>query len=131
MVTVDCIICSGSGIGLQILLIRRGNEPYKGLWALPGGFVDMDEDLHEAARRELLEETGIECNNLIQYKAIGTPGRDPRGRSISVVFTGLVGIDTIALPGDDAADARWFPVASLPGLAFDHSKIVEDFLRAR
>jgi 8-oxo-dGTP diphosphatase len=130
MVTVDCIVTSGSGNGLQILLIRRGNEPFKDLWALPGGFVDMDEDLHEAARRELMEETGIECENLVQFKAYGAPGRDPRGRTISVVFTGTVGMNTIALPGDDAADAGWFPVSSLPDLAFDHSSIVNDFLHA-
>jgi 8-oxo-dGTP diphosphatase len=127
MVAADvvCLRPSADGEGSEVLLVRRRNEPFRGRWALPGGFVEMDEDLPDAARRELLEETGVEATDLVELGAFGRPGRDPRGRVISVVF--MAGIARSAPEprgADDAAEARWFPLASLPPLAFDHEEII-------
>ena len=110
---------------LQLLLIRRGHEPFAGKWALPGGFVGIDEDLEDAARRELLEETGLNADELAQLQTFGQPDRDPRERVISVVFFGFAdpsGSDPRA--GDDAAQAKWFDIDDLPELAFDHAEII-------
>lgn len=109
----------------ELLLIRRGQEPFAGRWALPGGFVHIDEDLEPAARRELLEETGLHAAELRQLETFGRPGRDPRERVITVVFIGGAA-DPTAEPkgGDDAADARWFDLDGLPPLAFDHAEII-------
>jgi 8-oxo-dGTP diphosphatase len=108
-----------------VLLIRRGNPPFEGRWALPGGFVEMDEDLEPAARRELAEETGLAAGPLVQVGAFGRPGRDPRGRVVSVAFTGAPAAeDAVPEPASDAAEARWFPLDDLPGLAFDHAEII-------
>lgn len=104
----------------EVLLIRRGREPFKGAWALPGGFVEMDEDLPDAARRELLEETGLEAAELRELGAWGRPGRDPRGRVISVVYVtelppaGEGAEGSAPAAGDDAADAAWFDLDALP-----------------
>lgn len=131
MVTVDCIITSVISGRQNILLIQRGHYPFRGMWALPGGFVDMDEDLAEAAARELLEETGVQCDKLVQFATYGKPGRDPRGRVISVVFSGSVHHNEVTLSaGDDASKAVWFDITQLPPLAFDHKEILQDFLNA-
>lgn len=127
MVTVDALLLSKSST-TEILLIQRKNDPFKGKWAIPGGFIGMDENLEIAAKRELFEETGIEINNLQQFRTYGKPGRDPRGRTISVVFIAYVD-NTIPAKGmDDALQAHWFDVANLPELAFDHNQIIEDVL---
>jgi 8-oxo-dGTP diphosphatase len=134
MVTVDAAVfffCSDRlRRTVKLLLINRGSEPYKGMWALPGGFVDMDEELEDAAVRELAEETGIRNVRLEQMHTFGRCGRDPRGRQISIVFVGVVPGRTVRPPrpkaGDDAAKARWFDLERLPpNLAFDHSEVVD------
>lgn len=127
--TVDCVVFGFDGDGLQVLLIRRGLEPYLGSWALPGGFVDIDEDLDVAARRELKEETHLEQVFLEQLFTIGTPGRDPRGRVVSVAYYALVRPDQHPATGDsDATEAAWHPVEKLPPLAFDHALILDKAL---
>jgi len=125
-VTVDCLIYRLNDAGInEVLLIRRANDPFKNQWALPGGFIEMDEDLHEAAKRELFEETGIVHNGLQQLFTVGTPGRDPRHRTISIIYGGVFNPDSMEIKaGDDAKDAKWFTVNSLPTLAFDHNKII-------
>lgn len=128
-VTVDILMLASSKGQDSILLIQRKNDPYKDSWAFPGGFVEDDEDLEAAARRELEEETGIAVDNLTQYKAVGTPGRDPRGRTVTVIFFGALDADQMekATGGDDAAKARWFSLDVLPDLAFDHQEILDEF----
>jgi 8-oxo-dGTP diphosphatase len=114
----------------HVLLIRRGNEPFKGDWALPGGFVEEGETLDACAHRELLEETGVSGVRLRQLGTWGDPGRDPRGWSISVAYWGEVeGVLPEARGGDDAAHAEWKPVDRLPTLAFDHADMVAQALR--
>ena len=129
-VTVDAIVVAEIGDAKSVLLIRRGHEPFAGSWALPGGFVDIDEDLDDAARRELLEETGLRIGDVIQIGAFGDPNRDPRGRAISVAFLAILDSEPAPRAGDDAAEARWFPIDHLPTtLAFDHERILESGLR--
>jgi 8-oxo-dGTP diphosphatase len=110
----------------DLLLIERGCEPYKGCWALPGGFVELDEDLHTAAMCELFEETSIRVTEMTQLGAWGKPGRDPRGRNIGVAYMATITPEEarLARAGDDAAVAAWHPVSNLPPLAFDHEEIV-------
>ncbi|MFO0844387.1 MAG: NUDIX domain-containing protein [Gemmataceae bacterium] len=129
-VTVDVALFTVAGPGhplrLEVLLIRRGDEPFRGRWALPGGFVHEHEDLPDAAARELGEETGLRGVYLEQVGAVGTPGRDPRGHTVTVVWVGLVPADRGALQASgDARAAAWFDVAGLPKLAFDHAAILE------
>ena len=125
MVTVDIIVLRRGSRGTEILLIQRANEPFRGCWAFPGGFVDENEDLEAAAYRELREETGLTGLTLMQCRAVGTPGRDPRGHTISVVYVAkcLAG-QRDAVAGDDAAALGWFPLHTLPDLAFDHADIL-------
>ncbi|MBK7600461.1 MAG: NUDIX hydrolase [Acidobacteria bacterium] len=125
-VTVDLVIFTIVDDDLKVLLIRRGNEPYQGLWALPGGFVGIGESLEEAAARELQEEVGVRNVYLEQLYTFGEPERDPRGRVISVSYFALVDAErqTIAA-ASDAADARWHSVFKPPRLAFDHRKILD------
>jgi 8-oxo-dGTP diphosphatase len=123
-VTVDAILISPER---KVLLIERGREPYLGKWALPGGFINMDEELETACRRELEEETGIRMGELKQFKAFGAVHRDPRHRTISVLFYAFTDDELLASAGDDAANAQWFPVNDLPDLAFDHLQILEEF----
>ncbi|MGE5449689.1 MAG: NUDIX domain-containing protein, partial [Bacteroidales bacterium] len=104
-VTVDCILISQNN---SILLIQRGGEPFKDKWAIPGGFIEMDESLEVACYRELEEETGIKVKKLSQFKAYGAVDRDPRGRTISVVFYSFTDNEVEAKAGDDAANAQWF-----------------------
>lgn len=130
MVTVDVVCFREGPQGLRVLLIRRGREPYKDRWAIPGGFVHMDEDLETAARRELREETHLEPARLEQFYCFGDPGRDPRGRTISVAFLARIedneeSLCRSVLADDDASDAQWFDPGNLPTLAFDHDRILE------
>lgn len=113
----------------KILLIQRRNHPYIGKWALPGGFVDMNEDLKAAALRELNEETGIKGVEIEQFQTFGAVDRDPRHRTISVVYSGIVKDEIKCKGRDDAADARWFEINDLPELAFDHDEILKSFLK--
>lgn len=125
MVTVDVVIFTLRENDLQVLLIRRRNPPFAGMWAIPGGFVDIDESLEAAAARELEEETGVRDVYLEQFHTFGDPGRDPRGRTITVAYLALVRADRVQpRAGDDAAEARWWPVRALPPLAFDHDRIL-------
>jgi 8-oxo-dGTP diphosphatase len=124
-VTTDVVLFTIRDDSLQVLLIERGNAPFKGHWALPGGFVDIDEDLEACATRELAEETGVEDIYLEQLATFGKPGRDPRERVISVAYLALAPETALAVQaGDDAAAAAWFPVKALPALAFDHAEII-------
>lgn len=125
MVTVDAAVFSFSRGKARLLLIERKKDPYKGQWAVPGGFIEMDEELEDAVARELEEETGLTGIVLEQLGTFGTVGRDPRGRQITVVFMGIApqGKTTVR-GGDDAAEARWFPIDRLPAnLAFDHDQV--------
>ncbi len=116
--------------GLRVALIRRRNEPYRGRWCLPGGFVEEDEDLPRACARELFEETGLAPVAIFQLGAWGKPGRDPRGRNVTVAYGAVVHPEEQdAAAGDDAADAAWHPVADLPPLGFDHADILAAGLR--
>lgn len=124
-VTVDIIIFRLAGQRAEVLLIKRGNDPYKGKWALPGGFVDEDEPLPAAAARELEEETALKDILLTQMHTFGDPGRDPRGHTVSVVYAGYLPKGAVAKAGDDAAETAWFSMEELPGMAFDHQQIVE------
>lgn len=123
-VTVDAILVSNRKF---VLLIERGRDPFKGKWALPGGFIDMDEPLEIACQRELEEETGLRVGDLKQFRAYGGVNRDPRHRTISVLFYAFTEDELIASAGDDAAKAQWFPLDQLPELAFDHQQIIAEF----
>jgi 8-oxo-dGTP diphosphatase len=124
-VTVDIIILRIAGNDAEVLLIKRAKDPFKGKWALPGGFVDEDESLEDAAARELHEETALKGLMLTQMHAFGNPGRDPRGHTVSVAFVGYLPLGAEPKAGDDAADTGWFKFNDLPDLAFDHKEIIE------
>lgn len=126
-VTTDCVIFGFDGSNLKILLIQRGIEPYKGKWALPGGFLKPDESAETGALRELKEETGLESAYIEQFHTYSTPDRDPRERVITISFLALVKLQDVK-GGDDAADARWYSVHEVPQLAFDHDVILRDAL---
>ena len=123
-VTTDCVIF-GYDLheGLSILLVQRGIDPFKGRWAFPGGFLKMDEDADTGARRELKEETGFEAASITQFGAFTDVDRDPRECVITIAYLALVRKGSVQ-GGDDAADARWFPVSAVPPLAFDHDRIL-------
>jgi 8-oxo-dGTP diphosphatase len=130
-VTVDVVALTEVDGELRLLVVRRGSPPFEGRWALPGGFLEVDEDLAPGALRELQEETGIALRpqDLRQVGAYGAPDRDPRGRTISIAFLARLDDQPEAQGGSDAADARWRPVAELLDdgeLAFDHAEIVRD-----
>ena len=122
-VTTDCVIFGFDGERLQVLLIERGIEPYKGRWAFPGGFLKIDETAEEGALRELKEETGLEGAYMEQFHTFSAPERDPRERVITIAYYALVKIQEVK-GGDDAASARWFPLDDIPSLAFDHDYIL-------
>jgi 8-oxo-dGTP diphosphatase len=128
--TTDVAVVAAAPDGPKVLLIQRANEPFAGRWALPGGFLEPGELLADCARRELREETGLEVDELEQLGAYDTPGRDPRGWIISIVFIARVPEPGDVRGADDAADARWFAFDELPPLAFDHDREIAD-LRAR
>lgn len=130
MVTVDTVIFTILDADLKVLLIRRGVEPFKDQWAIPGGFVGMDEDLEAAARRELQEETNVADVYMEQLYTFGAPDRDPRGRTITVAYFALIAADRRELAAaTDSAEVRWASVYELPALAFDHASIIEYALR--
>src|SRR5258708_33335316 len=123
-VTVDVLIFTIAEDRLKVALIRRGIPPFRGQWAIPGGFVLQSESLEEAALREVREEAGVEDVFLEQLHTFGDPFRDPRRRVITVAYFALVSRDRIRLPASaDAADVRWYPVDDTPSLAFDHNRI--------
>lgn len=124
MVTVDALVFAVGGARPKVLLIKRGKEPFLGEWAVPGGFLELDEELGYCAVRELQEETGLTGVGLSQMHTFGTIGRDPRGRQITVVFAGTVDEELAVTGGDDAAEAAWFDVDGLPEMAFDHAEVV-------
>ena len=127
-VTVDIILIKETN-PKQVLLIQRNNEPFKNCWALPGGFVNENEDLEMAAKRELEEETQIKVERLTQIGAYGKPFRDPRGHMVSVAYFGVTNENTIAKANDDAKEANWFNIINLPELAFDHKDIINDAIQ--
>jgi 8-oxo-dGTP diphosphatase len=125
MVTVDAVVFrAGPGPFLEVLAIRRKNPPFQGMFALPGGFVEMDETLDDAVARELEEETGLKGVELNQFETFGDVDRDPRGRVITVAYCGIVGMGEKVKAGDDAAEAQWMPVNNLPQLASDHNHVI-------
>lgn len=113
--TADIAVFRRTETGLAVLMVRRGKHPYRGCWALPGGFVNQDEDVVEAARRELEEETGVSGISVELFGIYGTPGRDPRGWTVSGGFCALIEASLDAKAGDDAADARWCPIVEKAG----------------
>lgn len=125
--TVDCIIFGlDKSSRLKVLLIQRAKDPFKNHWALPGGFVDENETLEAAALRELQEETGVSDVFIEQLFTFGTPGRDPRGRVVTVAYYALINLAEHKIGADtDAQDVKWFPINELPPLAFDHAEILE------
>jgi 8-oxo-dGTP diphosphatase len=128
-VTVDIVLFYPAKDGLEILLIQRAKEPFKDHWALPGGFVDKDESLEDAAARELLEETKLRRARFKQIGAFGDPGRDPRGHTVSIAFAAILKSKPKVEGSDDAKEAAWHPVKRLPKLSFDHKKIIRVALK--
>lgn len=122
-VTTDCVIFGFDGVKLKVLLVERGMAPYKGRWAFPGGFLNMDESAEEGALRELKEETGLEGAYIRQFHTFSAPQRDPRERVITIAYYALVKMQEVK-GGDDASDARWFALDEVPPLAFDHDQIL-------
>ena len=127
MVTVDAVVFTFQNNRAKLLLVKRGNEPFKGKWAIPGGFIEIDEELEDAAARELQEETALANVPLEQMRTFGRCGRDPRGRQITVVFMGIAAKGQSKIKGsDDAAKAKWFDIENLPkDMAFDHSEVAK------
>ena len=122
-VTTDCVIFGFDGVSIKVLLVERGIEPYKGMWAFPGGFMKMDETAEECARRELEEETGLKSASVEQFHTFTSVNRDPRERVITVAHYALVRLSEVK-GGDDAASAKWFSHDEIPSLAFDHDHIL-------
>ena len=125
--TVDCVVFAVVAEQLEVLLIRRAGEPFAGSWALPGGFVDLGETVEAAARREALEETGLEVTLRSLLGVYSEPGRDPRGHTVSIVYVAEARGEPAA--GDDAAAVRVVALDELPLLAFDHARILKDYAR--
>lgn len=124
-VTADCVVMTREAVP-QVLLIERGNDPFKGCWAFPGGFMDMDETAEQCAIRELEEETGLKIEDIVQIGAYSKVDRDPRGRTVTVAYLAIVDAPIAVTGQDDAAKAKWFPIDALPPLAFDHDEIMDD-----
>lgn len=127
-VTVDCILFGFDEGELKVLLIQRAGEPFKGLWAFPGGFLDTNDDqtVEDAAKRELEEETGLTNVFMEQLYTFGDMGRDPRGRTVSVAYYALIKLSDYAVQaGSDADNAQWFNISEVPRLAFDHARILQ------
>lgn len=128
-VTADCVVFGFDGKLVKVLLVRRGNEPFKGKWAFPGGFMNIDESVEECALRELYEETGLQLVGVEPFKVFSTPDRDPRERVVTIAFFGLLQLQDVQA-GDDAAEARWFDLENLPELAFDHDIMLREAKRS-
>ena len=124
-VTADCVVITKEAEP-KVLLIQRGGEPFKGCWAFPGGFMNMDENTEQCAIRELEEETRLQVSNVILIGAYSKVDRDPRGRTISVAYLAIVDSSLEVTGQDDAAKAEWWPLSALPQLAFDHEEIMRD-----
>lgn len=125
-VATDAVVFSGKGDDMRVLLIKRKYDPYKGMWALPGGFVEDDEELEAAAIRELEEETGLKVDAMEQLYTFGKVGRDTRGRTVTVTYyTVLENTDTSVAGADDATHAEWVLVKDIADLAFDHMQMLE------
>ena len=124
-VTADCIVITKEAEP-KVLLIERGDEPFKGCWAFPGGFMNMDENTEQCAIRELEEETGQKVSEVHQIGAYSKVDRDPRGRTVTVAYLAIVDAPMAVSGQDDAAKAQWFPLTALPELAFDHEEIMKD-----
>lgn len=124
-VTADCVVITTETCP-RVLLVKRGNDPYKGCWALPGGFMNMDETAADCAIRELEEETGLKVENVKQIGAYSAIDRDPRGRTVGVAYLTRIAQALPVKGQDDAAEAAWFPLNQLPPLAFDHDLIMRD-----
>ena len=124
-VTADSVVIANEKEP-KVLLIQRGNEPFKGQWALPGGFLNMDETTEQCAVRELEEETGLKVTEIKQIGAYSKVDRDPRGRTITVAYLAIIDKVENVKGLDDAAKAQWFPISNLPKLAFDHEEIIAD-----
>lgn len=124
-VTADCIVITKES-DAKVLLIQRGDEPYKGCWAFPGGFMNMNETTEQCAIRELEEETGLKVIELHQIGAYSKVDRDPRGRTITVAYLVVIDKPLPVIGQDDAAKAEWWPLSTLPQLAFDHDEILKD-----
>lgn len=122
--TADAIVIAPDGDKYKVLLIQRKHEPYKDHWAFPGGFVDQDEVADQAVLRELKEETGLEVAHMSRLDVFDKVGRDPRGRTVTVAYTCILDQPATATALDDAADARWFDIHTLPPLAFDHDEMM-------
>lgn len=127
-VTADCVVVTKEAEP-KVLFIQRGNEPYKGCWAFPGGFMNMDETTEQCAIRELEEETGLKIDEVKQIGAYSRVDRDPRGRTITVAYLAFVDSPVEVKGQDDAAKAEWFALSNLPELAFDHEEIMEEAKR--
>ncbi|PIQ27095.1 NUDIX hydrolase [bacterium (Candidatus Blackallbacteria) CG17_big_fil_post_rev_8_21_14_2_50_48_46] len=128
-VTVDLLIFDWTARQLSLLLIQRGKDPFAGTWALPGGFIEAEETLEASARRELQEETGLEVGDLAVLGTYGDPGRDPRGRTLTVAYMAFTTERPQVKGQDDALAAKWYPISALPDLAFDHAQIIHDGLK--
>ena len=124
-VTADCVVITKEAEP-KVLLIQRGADPYKGCWAFPGGFMNMDETTEQFAIRELEEETGLKVTTIQQIGAYSKVDRDPRGRTITVAYLAIIDKPAQVTGQDDAAKAEWFPLSALPELAFDHADIMAD-----
>lgn len=122
-VTADCVIFGFDGVSIKVLLVKRGIEPYKGMWAFPGGFMSIDETAEECAKRELREETGLTSVSVEQFYTFTDVNRDPRERVITVAHFALVRLSEVK-GGDDAEVAGWFSQSEIPSLAFDHDRIL-------
>ena len=128
-VTTDCVIFGYDGKDIKLLLVERGIPPFKGMWALPGGYLQMDEDAIDGAKRELYEETGLRDAYIEQFRTFAAVDRDPRGRVITIAHLALVKISEVKA-GDDAAKAQWFSLKDVPQLAFDHDMILREATKA-
>ena len=129
MLTADCLVTNPAG---EVLLVQRGRDPYRGCWALPGGFMEMDETLPHCAVRELQEETGlcVEEDSLRLVGVFSAVDRDPRGRTVTAAYATRVADGSEAHAGDDAAALRWWPLQALPPLAFDHRQVIDAYLQS-
>ena len=127
-VTADCIVVTRE-VEPKVLLSQRGDEPFKGAWAFPGGFMNMDETTEKCAIRELEEETGLRVSAIHQIGAYSKVDRDPRGRTVTVAYLAIIDKPIAVTGQDDAANAEWWPLANLPNLAFDHYEIIQDAIK--